>query len=353
MNGENQIIDNEIKIIENRLFGKQVNPTYYTYRDGIKMEEDPTKLKPKDGERIDVSVIIPVYKVRRYIRRCILSLVEQTMRSGIEFIFVDDRGDDGSIEIVEEYAKTDPRIHIVYNNENMGSGPSRNAGIAVARGEYLGFVDPDDYVAPNFYGSLIKRVQSIKYDIVKATRYNVYQNGTEVLVRYNYALKRQLKQQKRLYEIFHYEHQTAIYRRSLLEEHPDIRFGNTSAAQDCTFLLAYSFYAKNITFIFTTSYYYCFRDDSVGNEMSYKFYDGNIRSMNDRLDFLEKNAEPGKYNDYLALYKGILNVRKGLLLESEIIDDETKEGLIKRFDDVFQRIDDLIVPDQTEQLMNE
>ena len=315
--------------------------TFFTYRDGNKVEEDAATAD-NGGYGIDVSVIIPVYKVRNYIARCVVSLISQTMSTGIEFIFVDDKGEDGSIEIVEMYAQQDPRIHIVYNSENRGSGPSRNAGIAVARGEYLGFVDPDDYVDTNFYEVLHRKAQVRKFDIVKALRMNVYQNGTQAEGRFSYALKRRLLKRMRLYEVFHFEHQTAIYKRSLLREHPDIRFGNTSAAQDCMFLLAYSFYARSIGFVFDTHYYYCFRADSVANELGFRFFDGNVRSMNDRLDFLIENAEPGKYGHYVKLYKGIMVERRRLLVISDTIDADTKEELKTRYDDVIRRMDDIL-----------
>lgn len=316
--------------------------TFFTYRNGIKVEEDASTADT-NGESIKVSVIIPVYKVLNYISRCVVSLTSQTMSTGIEFIFVDDKGDDGSIEVVELYAQQDPRIHIVYNSENRGSGPSRNAGIAVARGEYLGFVDPDDYVDANFYEALYTRAQSRKYDIVKGLRTNVYQNGTQVQGRLSYALKRRLRKKKmRLYEIFHFEHQTAIYRRGLLRDHPDIRFGDTSAAQDCTFLLAYTFYSGNIGFVFDTNYYYCFRNDSVANEQGFRFFDGNIKSMNERLDFLAKNAEPGKYGHYVKLYRGIMEVRRGLLVASDTIDASTKKYLKSGYDDVILRMDEIL-----------
>lgn len=316
--------------------------TFYTYRAGKKVEEDAATAD-NYGLGIRVSVIIPVYKVKNYIERCVKSLVNQSMRDGIEFIFVDDKGDDGSIEVVEAYAQVDPRIHIVYNSRNMGSGPSRNAGIAVARGEYLSFVDPDDYVDYDFYELLYHKTAIRKYDIVKTTRVNVYQNGTHVPGRLTYALKRKLRQGKRLHDIFHFEHQTAIYRRDLIREHPDIRFGDSAAAQDCLFLLSYTFYTQSIAFVFNTNYYYCFRDDSMANRQGFDFFDGNIRSMNDRLDFLEKNDAPGAYNEYLELYKSIILVRRGLLVDSTIIDAQTKEDLLARFDDVLQRIDDLTV----------
>ena len=96
-----------------------------------------------------VSVILPVYNVAPYLGRCIESLQAQTL-ADLEFIFVDDCSTDGSMESVEAWAEKDSRVRILRNEKNIGPGPSRNRGIEEARGEHLSFVDPDDYIAPDF-----------------------------------------------------------------------------------------------------------------------------------------------------------------------------------------------------------
>ena len=89
-----------------------------------------------ENRDIKVSVVLPVYNVEQYIGKCIESLKLQTLKE-LEFIFVDDKSQDGSIKIVESAAREDQRICILYNDENIGAGPSRNHGIEMARGEYL------------------------------------------------------------------------------------------------------------------------------------------------------------------------------------------------------------------------
>ena len=92
-----------------------------------------------------VSIIIPVWNPGPGIRRCVESLRGQTLED-IEMIFVDDCGTDNAMDVVHAAAKEDPRIRIIENPENLGPGISRNKGIKEARGEYLSFVDADDYV---------------------------------------------------------------------------------------------------------------------------------------------------------------------------------------------------------------
>ena len=118
------------------------------------------------ADRPKISIVIPVYKVEDYIAKCIESLQKQTLKE-FEMIFIDDCGGDGSIAIAEKYAKEDPRIKILYNEENMGAGKSRNRGIDAATGEFIAFVDPDDWVDDNFYEVLYTRAKSGNYDIVK------------------------------------------------------------------------------------------------------------------------------------------------------------------------------------------
>lgn len=99
-----------------------------------------------------ISVIVPVYKVESYLTRCVQSLQAQTYPN-LEIYLVDDGSPDRCGAMCEEFAAADPRIHVIHK-ENGGLSSARNAGIDVAQGEYLGFVDSDDWVEPDFYEQL-------------------------------------------------------------------------------------------------------------------------------------------------------------------------------------------------------
>ena len=99
---------------------------------------------------IKVSVIIPVYNVEPYLKEALDSVINQTLRE-IEIICIDDCSTDNSYNILEEYAKKDNRIIIIKNEENLGVGISRNKGIRLSKGEYIGFVDGDDYIVNNYF----------------------------------------------------------------------------------------------------------------------------------------------------------------------------------------------------------
>lgn len=102
-----------------------------------------------------VSVIIPVYNVEQYLRECLDSVVNQTLKE-IEIICVDDGSTDKSLEILKEYAQKDNRITII-TQQNLHAGVARNAGLSVAKGEYLHFCDSDDWVEKDIYTECLKK----------------------------------------------------------------------------------------------------------------------------------------------------------------------------------------------------
>ena len=134
-------------------------------------------------EDIKVSVIIPVYKVEQYIARCARSLFRQTMRSGIEFIFVDDCTPDRSIEILRETLKEFPerstQVTILAHSENKGLAATRKTGLSAARGEYITHCDSDDWVEPEIYSLMYEEAKRSDADLVVCDYINEYENTSE------------------------------------------------------------------------------------------------------------------------------------------------------------------------------
>lgn len=111
-----------------------------------------------------ISVIVPVYKVEPYLRRCVDSILTQTLPD-FELILVDDGSPDNCGKICDEYAELDNRV-VVIHQENGGLSAARNAGLDIARGKYIGFVDSDDYIHPQMYEVLLDILQHYQADVV-------------------------------------------------------------------------------------------------------------------------------------------------------------------------------------------
>ena len=122
-----------------------------------------------------ISIIVPVYKVEAYIRRCVDSILEQTYQN-LEIILVDDGSPDNSGQICDEYAKADSRVRVIHKS-NGGLSDARNAGIQIAKGEYLGFIDSDDYIEPNMFELLLHDALEHDADIAICGYYDVYEKA--------------------------------------------------------------------------------------------------------------------------------------------------------------------------------
>lgn len=110
-----------------------------------------------------ISVIIPVYNVEKYLNRCVESVINQTYKN-LEIILVDDGSLDKSAEMCDNWTQKDERIKVIHQ-KNMGLGAARNRGISVFQGEYIGFVDSDDWIANDMYSNLINLCKEYNADI--------------------------------------------------------------------------------------------------------------------------------------------------------------------------------------------
>lgn len=125
-----------------------------------------------------ISVIVPVYKVEKYLAECIESILNQTYRE-LEVILVDDGSPDRCGEICDRYARMDSRILAVHQ-KNGGAAAARNAGLRIASGEYIAFVDGDDYLEPDAYEKLTEALICHDADIAQGNFKNIYTNAAEL-----------------------------------------------------------------------------------------------------------------------------------------------------------------------------
>ena len=123
-----------------------------------------------------VSIIVPVYNVEKYLDKCLKSLVNQTLED-IEVIIINDGSTDDSQIIIDKYTVDYPDKVRSFFQKNAGQGEARNFGIEKATGEYIAFVDSDDYVDSNMYKLLYQKAKAEDLDIVLCDNYNVYEKG--------------------------------------------------------------------------------------------------------------------------------------------------------------------------------
>ena len=117
---------------------------------------------------VKVTVIVPVYKVEQYLKRCVDSILKQTVEK-IEVILVDDGSPDTCPVICDEIAKKDDRVRVVHK-KNGGLASARNAGLTIAKGEYIVFVDSDDWIEPNMLEELLEKANNGNYDFIRFRR---------------------------------------------------------------------------------------------------------------------------------------------------------------------------------------
>ena len=123
-----------------------------------------------------ISVIVPVYKVEAYLDKCVQSILDQTYEN-LEIILVDDGSPDNCPVMCDAWSEKDSRIKVIHK-KNGGLSDARNAGMAVATGELLGFVDGDDWIEPNMYELLFRHMQEDKADIAACGVEMVWEDGT-------------------------------------------------------------------------------------------------------------------------------------------------------------------------------
>ena len=131
--------------------------------------------------KIKVSVIVPIYNVESYVEKCVRSLMEQTMKDGIEFVFVNDATPDNSMAIVQnvvnEYPERKHQIKIIHNTENIGITQTRARGIEMAVGEYIGWCDADDWCELDMFEKMYEATKDASIDIVICNYKDICKDG--------------------------------------------------------------------------------------------------------------------------------------------------------------------------------
>lgn len=264
-----------------------------------------------------ISVIVPIYNVEKYLDRCVDSIINQTYKN-LEIILVDDGSPDNCPKMCDDYAKKDSRIKVVHK-ENGGLSDARNAGMKVATGEYVAFIDSDDYISLDFYETLLETIVDNDSDIVECGVVKFYEN--EKFDEYSDDLK-----------VTNYETVDALdglISENPFKQHVWNKLYKSSVALDIPYAVGklnedefwtYQVFgkAKKVTRINKTMYYYFQRNGSImGNGYNIRRLDALEGKMN-RQAYIEKNfptlatkAKVDLYGSCMFAYQSVLKFMSG------------------------------------------
>lgn len=232
-----------------------------------------------------ISVIVPVYGVEKYLDRCVQSIVDQTYQN-LEIILVDDGSPDSCGAMCDVWAAKDDRIKVIHK-ENGGLSDARNAGMAIATGELLAFVDSDDYISPNLYRTLYERMQQDGSDIAACGVEMVWEDGTpsRMLTQPGSCVLDAEKAMRAIIEESRLK-QPVWYKLYKTEQVRDIQFPVGKCHEDVFWSYRAVARAKKVSITDKIGYYYTQRGGSImGESYSLKRLDG-LEAKVHRMDFL-------------------------------------------------------------------
>lgn len=224
---------------------------------------------------IKVSVIVPVYNTEKYLKRCLDSLVNQTLKE-IEIIIINDCSPDNSKQILNKYEKEYNNVKVFHNKTNKGIGYNRNFGIEKATGEYIGFIDSDDYVDMTMYEKLYNKAKKDDLELVVCNFHKMLEkeNSLEEITP-DFIIEEQkntvLEKTPSLLSKVNLAPWNKLYKRSLLGS--DIRFPEKLKYEDAIVVVKVLARAKKIGFVKDKLNYYLVRNKSETTVMDKRVFD--------------------------------------------------------------------------------
>ncbi len=207
-----------------------------------------------------ISVIVSVYNTEKYIEKCLDSLLNQTY-SNIEIVVINDCSTDGSLKILKKYAKKYDNMILIENKENKGLSYSRNVGLEKATGEYIGYIDSDDYVDSTYYEQMMKAIKKEKSEIAIADMKIVYEDGSFP----DYVSKGCNGEVNTLNIIKNGLAASAcnkLFKREIIEKY---KFSEGKLNEDLAVILPSIVAAKKISYVENNNYYYVQHTGSIQN----------------------------------------------------------------------------------------
>ena len=235
-----------------------------------------------------ISVIIPIFNVEEYLRECMDSVINQTL-SDLEIICINDGSEDSSLDILKEYEAKDKRITVI-DKKNEGLSATRNLGISLANGEYVSFVDSDDYLDLDFYEKLYSAAKKYDADIACSNLFRFSDKKKYYLVKYYFKRCTQSPRLKYIYaQVPHNNYvMNKIYERKKLQK-SNVRFEEGIYFEDIEFSHKVVCYLRALVTVPGTKYNYRDNPYSIVNVKSDKQQQDYKYAMKKALDFIQKN----------------------------------------------------------------
>lgn len=241
-----------------------------------------------------VSVIIPVYNTEKYLDRCINSVLAQTL-SDIEVLLIDDGSTDGSGKKCDDYARKDKRIHVIHTS-NQGVSHARNRGLEQAKGEYISFIDSDDWIDSDMIATLYRLMQTHHADLSTCGYIIEDENGSII---YNIKEKAiyTLNKWDAIYSLFHdkyYKYKgnlwDKLYNKSIIERQ-QLKFNEKIYYnEDRLFIFQYLNGCQSMAYTTIPYYHYIMRDTSATN-LYQKIYNQRMCTFMDAFDIMTSISE--------------------------------------------------------------
>ena len=228
---------------------------------------------PTESSQDLISIIVPIYNVAEYLHECIDSILLQTY-TYIEVILINDGSTDNSGAICDEYAIKDTRVKVIHQN-NVGVSNARNAGLDIAKGQWIGFVDGDDWISPEMYTSLIEaainngKIVSVcgffKYHLDESVEKRVYSNLPKIIEQTSSI---EYMMCNRYYE----GHMcNKLFNRNVINEYPAIRLDeNMHHCEDLLFATQVLLRTDGLAIVSDSFYHYRMREANSTNQFSFK-----------------------------------------------------------------------------------
>lgn len=285
-----------------------------------------------------VSVIVPMYNPGKMIQRGLRSLRRQTL-SDIEIILVNDGSKEDTLAEVRTAAAEDVRIKILNIEINAGAGIARNKGIENASGEYLAFMDADDFISPDFLEMLYRKAKLYHADIAKGSLVRVLETGVRNRSQpsggENTEIRSGLQEGKPLYTLFRFDHYSALYSRLWIQENR-IQYGASRYGEDSTFLLRATANTKRVVFEDRACYYLVDHPGSLMTQLSAERLTEQLTALREQIDFLIERFGADIEPDYeMQRIRWTLGIQAAAVRQGNLT-DKTEEFLSDIYKEVMR-----------------